>query len=139
MHRIRAALLATAAFAVSATSALASTSHALFWQNKASTVVCGVKLHPASKPATLVICSAKGIPKAKSGVGDPFVQIGRTGKPKLVLESQDPFAGNKAKTLANGSSWSSLGVTCGIASKTVTCRNSAGHGFTIGTGKYKSF
>jgi hypothetical protein len=138
MSRVRTVAVAgaAAAIAVPAATSLAAISHAKFWQNKAKTVVCGIKNPSSSK---LVICSSKGVPKAKSGVGDPFVQIGKTGKPKLVLESQTPFQGHHPATLSKGSTWSSLGVTCTIASKTVTCKNKSKHGFTIGNGKYKKF
>jgi hypothetical protein len=138
MSRARsvAALGAVAAIAAPAAASLAATSHAKLWQNKAKTVVCGIKRPRSSK---LVICSSKDVPKAKKGVGDPFVQLGKTGKPKLVLESQSPFQGSNPATLGKGSTWSSFGVTCTVASKTVTCKNKSKHGFTIGSGKYKSF
>ncbi len=131
-----AALVALAAFAASS---LAATSHAKFWQNKSKSVACGVKIHAPKKAATLVICSSKGIPKGKKGIGDPFVQIGKRGKAQLILQSQSPFEGSTPTTLSKGSTWSSLGVSCTVAAKTVTCMNSSNHGFTIGNGKYKSF
>ena len=138
--RTAAVLGAAAAIAAPAASALASTSHATLWHNKADTVVCGVEIHAASKPAKYLICSAKGIPKAKTGVGDPFVQIAKTGKAQLVLESQRPFVGSQAKTIAGGDEWQRLGVTCTVGSgKTVSCQNSSKHGFKIGNGSYKSF
>jgi hypothetical protein len=56
-----------------------------------------------------------------------------------VLESQTPIEGSKPTTLKKGSRWSSFGVTCTLAAKTVTCKNKSDHGFTIGNGKYKAF
>ena len=118
----------------------ATTSHAKLWQNKSGTVVCGIKIHATSKPATEVLCGSKGIPRAPHGVGDPFVQIAAHGHPQLVLISQNSFVGTGTpKTLAKGATWSSLGVTCTIGAKTVKCENKSSHGFTIGNGKYVAF
>lgn len=141
VSRVRrvAPLVALVALAVFAASSIAATSHAKLFQNKSKSAICGVKIHAPKKPATVVICSATGIPKAKSGVGDPFVQIKKTGKAQLILQSQNPFVGKKATNLSKGSTWSRLGVTCTVAAKTVTCKNQSKHGFTIGNGKYKSF
>ncbi len=119
--------------------ALAGTSHTQLFQNPKKTVTCGLKIHAAKKPATLVLCSAKGIPKTKSPVGDPFVQIGATGPAQLVAISQASWVGSSVKTLSNGTLWSSIGVTCNVAKGTVLCFNGDNHGFVIGNGKYKSF
>lgn len=117
-----------------------TTSHALLFQNQARTMDCGVKTPLPHHQASLVLCSAGGIPRPKGGgVGDPFVQIGRHGKPRLVLVSQNDFETSKIATLKPGATWSRLGVTCKVSSKTVTCKNASKHGFTIGNGKYKSF
>ncbi len=131
-------MLALAAVPAAA-AAKATTSHAKLFRNKANTVTCGIKLPLPSHTPTLVLCSAVGIPKAKTGVGDPFVQIGRTGKPKLILVSQDEYETNTATKLSSGATWSNLGVTCKVSGKKVTCTNTSGHGFTIGNLKYKSF
>jgi hypothetical protein len=40
--------------------------------------------------------------------------------------------------VANGTSWSNKGISCGLARK-VTGSNKSGHGFTIGNGKYQKF
>jgi hypothetical protein len=139
MSRARTLGALTALTAAVAPAAAASiTSHAKFWQNKSGSVACGVKIHPKSKPATLVLCGARGIPRAKHGIGDPFVQIAAHGRPVLVLLSQDSFMGTATK-LASGTTWTSLGVTCTIGAKTATCKNESKHGFTIGNGKYKPF
>ena len=126
----------TLAAAVAAPVALAASS-AKFWQNHARTAVCG-KRTPSD--FFQLLCSAKGIPRPKGGGqgGDPFVALGRTGKAKLVLLSQDEFPAGNPKTLGNGTTWSMDGVSCTVAGK-VTCKNTVGHGFTIGNGKYKSF
>jgi hypothetical protein len=119
--------------------AASGTSHALLWQTSNQSVSCGVKIHVPKKPATMVLCSAAGIPKAKHGIGDPFVQLAAHGKAQLVLISQNSFVGHKSATLRSGAKWSRLGVTCTIATTTATCKNKSKHGFTIGNGKYKSF
>ena len=129
------------ALAVSAAPAVAAggSSTALVWQNKSKTVVCGLRIGSPLAKAPL-LCSARGIPRKPHGgpVGDPFVQLTRTGKPQLELISQNEFRSKTIKTLANGSTWSRNGVTCTVG-KTVTCMNPAYHGFTIGNGKYKRF
>jgi hypothetical protein len=130
-----------ASLAVSAAPAVAAggSSSALLWQNKSKSVVCGLRIGSPLAKAPL-LCSARGIPRKPHGgpVGDPFVQLARTGKPQLELISQNEWRTNKIKTLANGTSWSRNGVSCSVG-KTVTCKNGAGHGFTIGNGKYKPF
>ena len=138
---IAALAAALAVSAVSAVPAVAAggSSSALLWQNKAKTVVCGLRLGSPLGKAPL-LCSATGIPRKPHGgpVGDPFVQLAGTGKPQLELISQNEYRTKTIKTLANGSSWSRNGVTCTVG-KTVTCSNPAYHGFTIGNGKYKHF
>jgi hypothetical protein len=112
--------------------------HSKLFNNKAGTVTCGLEIALPHKPHQ-VLCSATGIPRAKTGVGDPFVQIARTGKPHLVLVSQNEYQTNTAVKLGTGSSWQRTGVICTVAGKSVTCTNTSSHGFTIGNGKYKAF
>jgi len=119
--------------------AAAATSNAKLFQNPSKTAVCGIKIHRGHTPATDLLCSAKGIPRAKHGIGDPFVQIAATGSPQLVLISQDSYVSNTLKTLSKGNLWSSIGVTCNVGSGTILCFNGDNHGFVIGNGKYKSF
>jgi hypothetical protein len=129
------------AVAIGPSAALAggSTSHAKLWGNSEQTVGCGIALPLPHTKANTLLCSARGIPRPKhSGdVGDPFVQLKASGRPQLVLISQDSYETTRSSTLKDGTTWSGLGVTC-TAGKTVTCKNGAGHGFTIGR-KYKSF
>jgi len=136
--RVLAAAAVLGAAAVPA-SALAKTSNAQLFQNPSKTAVCGIEIHASNKPATELLCGASGIPRAKHGVGDPFVQISATGSPQLVLISQNSYVGSTAKTLSKGTLWSSLGVTCNIGSGTILCFNGDNHGFVIGNHKYKSF
>lgn len=127
-----------AAFAIAAPLALAApTSHAKYWENKASTAVCGKLI---GRSSFHLLCSAKGIPRPKNGgnTGDPFVILRRTGRPRLVLVSQDEFPPGNPSKLANGTTWNKNGITCLVNHK-VTCTNKSGHGFTIGNGKYKPF
>jgi len=119
--------------------AVAGTSHVKTFQNPKKTAQCGLKIHATNKPATLVLCSARGIPKTKSPVGDPFVQLGATGSAQLVAISQASWVSNSVKTLSKGTLWSSIGVTCNVGTHTVLCFNQDNHGFVIGNGKYKSF
>ena len=133
------AAVSAVAVAVVPAAALAATSHTQLFQNPKKSAVCGLEIHAAGKPATFVLCSATGLPKPKHGVGDPFVQIGRSGSPQIVAISQASWVTNKIKTLSSGTLWSSIGVTCNVAKGTVLCFNGDNHGFVIGNGKYKSF
>ncbi len=138
---MRRALIATlVASAAVVPAASAKFAHAPFWQNKARTVDCGY-LNQGSTP-TKLLCSAKGIPRpAGSTSCDPgFVVLGTGGKPQPIVTCQDEFPAGTPTTLKNGTRWRGLadGIACTIR-KTVTCRNAAGRGFTIGNGKYKPF
>jgi hypothetical protein len=128
-----------AAGAFAATS-VASTSHAKFWRGPNHNIDCGNMIGGKD-----LLCSAKKVPApphTNSNDGDPgFVSLGKTGKPKLLRLSQDSFVSGHLTKLTAGSKWSGLGITCTITTKSVTCKNTSGHGFTIGgSGKgYKSF
>jgi hypothetical protein len=136
---LAAAGVVLAVAAVPAAAGTAKTSSAGLFQNPAKTAECGIEIHAPGKPATELLCSAKGIPRAKGPVGDPFVQISAKGSPQLVLISQDSYVSHSLKTLSKGTLWRSLGVTCNIGSNTILCFNGDNHGFVIGNGKYKSF
>src|SRR5690348_11713166 len=112
--------------AIAAPAALAVTSSTKFWQNPKHTAVCGKRI---GQKSFQLLCSAKGIPRPKNGgpVGDPFVVLGRTGRPKIVLLSQDEFPPGKPKTLANHSDWKKDGIECGVFRK-VICSNTSNHG-----------
>ena len=135
---VLAAAAVIGAAALPATAA-AKTSNTQLFQNPSKTAVCGIEIHARNKPATELLCSATGIPRAKHGVGDPFVQISATGSPQLVLISQNSYVTNNLKTLSKGTLWSSLGVTCNIGSNTILCFNGDNRGFVIGNKKYASF
>jgi hypothetical protein len=130
-------VIAACAFA---SSSLASTSHAKFWQNPTHNVACGIMIGGKQ-----VLCSSLKVPApphTTSKDGDPgFVSIGKTGKPTLLRLSQDSFVSDHVVTLSKGAKWSSLGVTCTLGAKSVRCTNASGHGFEIYGPKkgYKSF
>jgi hypothetical protein len=130
---------AIAAALAPAAAAAPKTSNAKLFQNPRKTATCGIEIHAPGKPATELLCSGKGVPRAKNGVGDPFVQIAATGSPQLVLISQNSYISQSLKTLPKRTLWSSLGVTCNIATNTILCFNGDNHGFVIGNGKYRSF
>jgi hypothetical protein len=128
-------VLATATVASVATAA--PISKATQFQNQTGRVACGIAI---GKPATEILCSAKGIPAPKGkGVGDPFVEIGVLGKPKLVRLSQDSFAGKSFVKLGRGRLWNQLGVTCHLGLVKVLCFNGDNQGFVIGNGHYEAF
>jgi hypothetical protein len=133
--------LIAAAVLAPATATAGSTSHVSLWQNKKKSVECGIEANALSRKK--ILCSARGIPRpphSKSSPGDPFVELAGTGKPKLVLISQDSFpSGASLHTLATGTVWSRRGVTCTVGAKSVTCKNGSHHGFTIGNRHYKAF
>lgn len=131
------ALINAAVLALAAPVALAA-SHAHFWQNRETSLVCGYRT--SARPATQLICSAKGIPRPK-GVKDGdggFVVLGARGRAKPIVTFQSEFPAGTPVTLANGTTWMGLGITCSVGAK-VTCRNKSRHGFTIGRGRYKAF
>lgn len=135
-------VIAAGAVAVPAVAgATASSSHATLWQTSAGNADCGQAAYPAKD----LLCSAKNIPApphTSSADGDPgFVTLGASGKPTLIRTSQYSFKNmsDKFPKLAAGTTWSLNGVTCSVATSSVTCKNGAGHGFTAGSGKYKSF
>jgi hypothetical protein len=134
-------------FALALTAALAPVagaapiSKAIRFVSYKNNVTCGVEIHAPNKPATEVLCAAKGIPAPKQpGVGDSgFVQIGVLGTPKLLRLSQDSFVAGPTVRLARGRLWNQLGVTCHIGLTTVLCFNGADHGFVVGNGRYRTF
>jgi hypothetical protein len=139
-----AALTALTALAVTAAAATAAmTSHAVYWQTPNQAVGCGVEIHASNTPAKWIVCDAEGLPRPKHSDpngGDPFVQIAAHGRPQLGLMSQRIVeGGNNPVTLAAGTTWSKLGVTCRIKTSKVTCTNKSGHGFGIGKNLYKTF
>lgn len=130
-------VLAAGAFAGNS---LASTSHAKFWQGPSNKIYCGIMIGGKQ-----VLCSSSKVPApphTSSKDGDPgFVSIGKKGKPTLLRLSQNSFESGHLTKLASGTTWNSLGVTCTVAAKSVTCKNTSKHGFAISlTGKgYKAF
>jgi hypothetical protein len=137
--RLTLATVATAALAPAADAA--PLSHSTSFVNQTGKVMCGIEIHVPSKPATDVLCAARGIPAPKhGGTGDPgFVQIGLLGQPQPLRVSQNSFVAGKTVKLGRGRLWNQLGVTCHMASVTVMCFNGDNHGFVIGDGHYKSF
>jgi hypothetical protein len=142
MKRLAAAAVTIAAIACATPTAVAAPiSKAIQFESNSGKVTCGIEIHAPGKPATDVLCSAKGIPAPKGpGVGDPgFVQLGLLGKPQVLRLSQDSFVAGKTAKLGRGRLWNQLGVTCHVALSTVICFNGANHGFVIGDGSYLSF
>jgi hypothetical protein len=142
MKRLAVAAATLAAIALTAPAALAAPiSKAIRFQSNGGAVTCGVEIHAPGKPATDVLCAAKGIPAPKHpGVGDPgFVQIGVLGQPQVLRLSQDSFVAGPTAKLGRGRLWNQLGVTCHVALSTVMCFNGDNHGFVIGNGRYRTF
>jgi hypothetical protein len=127
-----------AAFAPAA--GAAPLSKAKLFNNSSGKVACGIEIHALNKPATNVICQARGIPgRGNPNAGDPAVQLSVLGTPLLLRVSQDPFIANRATRLGRGRLWNQLGVTCHMARVTVMCFNGDNHGFVIGNGRFREF
>jgi hypothetical protein len=142
MKRLATAVTTIAALTCTAPAALAAPiSKTTRFESLSGKVTCGIEIHAPGKPATDVLCAAKGIPAPKHpGVGDPgFVQLGLLGTPQVLRLSQDSFVAGKTAKLGRGRLWNQLGVTCHVALSTVMCFNGDNHGFVIGNGHYRSF
>ncbi len=144
MNRIAALAVSTVAVGMAALASAATAapiSKSIPFQNSSGKVTCGIEIHALNKPATKVLCAARGIPAPKQkGVGDPgFVQLGVLGQPQVLRLSQDSFVAGKSVKLGRGRLWNQLGVTCHMALSTVMCFNGDNHGFVIGNGHYRSF
>jgi hypothetical protein len=151
-HRV-AALAALLALATWPAAAAGASSHAPNWQTPHGEVLCGIAFVPETRfdpgtqayleePGRGLQCSALGIPRPKSGIGDPVVKLGegRAGRARLVDQSQDELISNGAPvTLAASSTWSHAGIVCTIHAASVRCRNAAGHGFSISPGHVHLF
>ncbi len=135
------AAVAIAALTLASVATAAPISKSIQFRALKFRVTCGEEIHAPSKPATEVLCSAKGIPApASKGVGDSgFVQIGVLGTPQVLRLSQDSFIAGKSEYLNRGRLWNQLGVTCHVAEFTVMCFNGENHGFVIGNGHYRTF
>jgi hypothetical protein len=142
MKRLAVAAATLAAIALTAPVALAAPiSKAIRFQSNGGAVTCGIEIHAPGKPATDVLCAAKGIPAPKHpGVGDSgFVQRGVLGQPQVLRLSQNSFVAGPTAKLGRGRLWNQLGVTCHVALSTVMCFNGDNHGFVIGNGHYRTF
>jgi hypothetical protein len=144
MNRFAALAVSTLAMgvAVLAPAAIAAPiSKSIQFRNSSGKVRCGIEIHAPNKPATKVLCAARGIPApTQKGVGDPgFVQLGVLGKPQVLRLSQNSFVAGESVKLGRGRLWNQLGVTCHMALTTVMCFNGDNHGFIIGNGHYRSF
>jgi hypothetical protein len=137
-----AAVIATwAAAAASGVPVSKPVSHTAVWEDPALNVICGIENRVISK--TNVLCQGPHVPRpphTSPNEGDPAVTLAATGKPQLVLISQDSYPSTATpRTLGAGRTWSARGVTCKISAHGVTCRNGANHGITFRNGHYKSF
>jgi hypothetical protein len=144
MNRFAILFVSTVAVALAALAPAAigaPISKSIQFQNRSGKVTCGIEIHATNKPATEVLCAAKGIPAPKQkSVGDSgFVQLGVLGQPQVLRLSQNSFVAGKSDKLGRGRLWNQLGVTCHVASTTVMCFNGDNHGFVIGNGRYRSF
>jgi hypothetical protein len=144
MNRLAALTVSTIAAGVAALAPAVSAapiSKSTRFTNSTGKVTCGIEIHAPNKPATEVLCAARGIPAPKQkGAGDPgFVQLSVLGHPQVLRLSQDSFVLGKSVKLGRGRLWNQLGVTCHMALITVMCFNGDNHGFVIGDGHYKSF
>ena len=103
-------------------------------------VTCGEEIHAPNKPATEVLCAAKGIP-APTAPGSATPGSSRSACSARLRSrlSQDSFIAGKSANLGRGRIWNQLGVTCHVGASTVLCFNGDNHGFVIGDGHYRTF
>jgi hypothetical protein len=136
-----AATIAATAMGVVPGALAAPISKAIHFASNGGAVTCGIEIHAPARPATDVLCSARGIPApAHPGVGDSgFVALSVLGRPQVLRLSQDSFVAGTIAKLGRGRLWNQLGVTCHVGLTTVLCFNGANHGFVIGDGHYRSF
>jgi hypothetical protein len=117
------------------------TSHTAVWEDSALGVICGVENTVLSK--TKVLCQGPHLPlppNSSPNGGDRAVTLAASGKPKLLLISQDSYPPTATiRTFGAGRTWSSRGVTCKTSAHSVTCKNGAKHGFTFTKSHYKAF
>jgi hypothetical protein len=141
MKRLVAATTVAAIAATAPAAVAAPLSKAISFQSTTAAVTCGIEIHAPGKPATNVLCAAKGIPAPKRpGVGDAgFVQISVLGRPQVLRLSQDSFVAGRTAKLGRGRLWNQLGITCHVALTTVMCFNGDNHGFVIGNRHYRTF
>jgi hypothetical protein len=142
MAILMAAVMATAATAsASGVPVTKPTSHTAVWEDPALNVICGIENKVISQ--TRVLCQGPRVPRPPHSTpseGDPAVTLAATGKPQLVLISQDSYPPTAmVRDLGAGRTWSSRGVTCKISAHAVTCKNGAKHGFTFRNKHYKGF
>jgi hypothetical protein len=138
---VTAVIAATTASAALAGGSGRPISHAALWQDPGLSVICGVENPALSK--TKVLCQGTGIPRpphSSPNEGDPAVTLAASGKPQLVLISQDSYIpGATAKNLGAGRTWSSRGVRCTTSVHGVKCTNAQKHGFTLRNHHYRAF
>lgn len=141
MSRVWGFLAVMAAALACAPVGSAADSRTELWSNQAGTVECGFEAHAPGTNLTHVLCAARGLPRPSRGVGDPFVEISATGRPKVVRRSQYSWASmGTADVLKKGAQWrSGMGVRCAVLGRTVRCSNRSRHGFTVGSGRFKAF
>ena len=135
------AIAGVTAIMFAAVAGAAPLSKAIRFTNHSGKVTCGIEIHAPGKPATKVLCAAKGVPAPKTqGVGDSgFVEIGVLGKPRVLRLSQNSWMAGHPVRLGRGRLWNQLGVTCHMGAVTVMCFNGDNHGFVIGDGHYRKF
>jgi hypothetical protein len=143
MSRLTRLGLVGLAFAVLAPAAASAApiSKTVSFTNRSRSVTCGIEIHAPRTRATNVLCVAPNLPRPSSfgPVGDPFVQIGVLGRPKLVPISQQSWVAGRRARLGRGRLWNQLGVTCHVSASNVLCFNGSNHGFILGNRLYKTF
>ncbi len=118
------------------------------FKTPSTNIVCGWSLDAAGVGS--IECGVKsGLkpppPRVHCAAGDPNdkrVSLTATGRTIPVTCAGDPgpfLAEAKARVLGYGKSWSGGGIRCTSESTGLTCRNRAGHGFSLSRERWRSF
>jgi len=159
MNRFRIAtglVVAITAVTLGAVGAFAKTSHVLLWTTHNNTgnatVVCGItpdvygSVYSSGAMASVngyypgLQCDAEGLRNPHPQQGDPAVALGQgsAGKARIIETSQDNYESSHFTRMPEHATWSKDGITCKIDKATVSCHNTAGHGFTLRKGYFKA-
>ena len=137
MRKLLLAAMLAAMVAAPAAPGASRASGARFWKNHSENVKCGERV-PRRTHFQLLCHPQRGL-HYPGGCKRCALYLGlrRRGRSQVV-DARDPWSSGKPTILPDGTTWSRGGISCSVG-QTVTCKNTSGHGFTIGNGRVKKF